>query len=155
HPVKGFTPETLAQAALVEGAGIAHDRIYAVEEGPSGFDPEAPVHIPKMRFTVLAKIPEVARIRTRYDETTATLSAEAPNARSTQARLSEEEGRAGFAAWLTEILASVLDREPNGVLRVIPGPGAHRFYDDPSGHVSLINLESVRDLERRLARPID
>jgi uncharacterized protein YcbX len=151
HPVKGFTPEPLTEALLTRGAGIAHDRLYAVEDGPSGFNPQAPAHISKQRFTVLAKIPELACVRTRYDDACSLLHAEAPKFSSFAGKLSEEEGRAAFAAWLTEALQGRI----SGVLRVIPGPGAHRFYDDPTGHVSLINLESVRDLGARLGRPID
>src|SRR5262245_3437997 len=101
YPVKGFTPEPLEHIALAPGAGVAHDRLYAVEDGPSGFDPEAPAHISKMRFTVLAKIPEVACVRTRYDAETGIFHAAAPGAASIAARLSEENGRSAFAAWLT------------------------------------------------------
>ncbi len=151
YPLKGFTPEPLSEIALRVGAGVAHDRAYAVEDGPSGFEPEAPAHVTKMRFTVLAKIPEVAQVRTRYDETTGTLHAEAPNAAPVAACLSEESGRAAFASWLTEVLGE----KASGPLRVLAAPGAHRFYDHPQGDVSIINLESVRDLERRLNRQID
>jgi uncharacterized protein YcbX len=39
HPVKGFTPERLERAELVAGRCFPCDRLYAVEDGPSGFDP--------------------------------------------------------------------------------------------------------------------
>ena len=42
HPVKGFTPERLTSAMLEAGACFPCDRLYAVEDGPSGFDPAAP-----------------------------------------------------------------------------------------------------------------
>jgi hypothetical protein len=151
YPLKGFTPEPLKQVSLAAGAGFPGDRLFAVEDGPCGFDPAAPAHIPKVRFTVLAKIPEVARVRTRYDAATATLSAEAPNAAPISARLSESRGREAFAAWLS----SVLGEQANGPLKVIEGPGGHRFYDYAAGWVSLINLASVRDLEAKIGVPLD
>lgn len=151
YPVKGFTPEPLETASLAPGAGVPNDRIYAVEDGPSGFDPEAPAHIPKMRFTVLAKIPEVARIHTRYEETSGVLHAEAPEQTRFEASLREEAGRDAFAAWLTEVLTG----HTHGPLRVIVAPGAHRFFDHPQGMVSAINLKSLRDLEAKLGRPVD
>ena len=64
HPVKGFTPERLGVATLQTGAYFPCDRIFAVEDGPSGFDPDAPAWISKQKFTVLAKIAKVARART-------------------------------------------------------------------------------------------
>ena len=35
------------------------------------------------------------------------------------------------------------------------GAARWRFLDHPLGHVSIINLASVRDLEQRLGRPLD
>jgi uncharacterized protein len=78
HPVKGFTPERLNRAQLAAGAPFPCDRIYAVENGPSGFDPQAPAFISKQKFTVLARIAKVAEARTAYDEATKTLRASAP-----------------------------------------------------------------------------
>ena len=80
HPVKGFTPESLPHADLALGEGFPHDRIYAVENGPSGFDPAAPAFVPKQKFTVLAQIAKVAAARTAYDPETATLHVQAPGA---------------------------------------------------------------------------
>src|SRR5262245_40807044 len=93
HPVKGFTPERLDSVSLTVGAGVACDRIYAIENGPSGFDPEAPAHTPKQKFTVLASIPAVAKVRTHYDDHTTVLHAEAPGRPDIDATLGEEAGR--------------------------------------------------------------
>ena len=151
HPVKGFTPERLAGAELVAGRCFPCDRLYAVEDGPSGFDPEAPGHISKMRFTVLAKIPAVAKARTAYDEASGVFSARAEGRPDFAGDLRGADGRRGFEAWL----AGLLGDEAQGPLRVVEGPGDHRFMDSRSGYVSIVNLASVRDLEARLGRPVD
>jgi uncharacterized protein YcbX len=151
HPVKGFTPEPLTHVDLAPGEDFPHDRIYAVENGPSGFDPENPVFIPKQKFTVLASLPKVAAARTRYDEATTCLHATAPDQPAFHGRLAETAGRAAFAAWLTGLLGEDL----RGPLRVIQAPAAWRFTDHPSGQVSILNLASVRDLEARTGRSID
>jgi uncharacterized protein YcbX len=151
HPVKGFTPEPLGEARLAAGACFPCDRLYAVEDGPSGFEAEAPRHISKQKFTVLAKIPAVARIRTAYDEAAGVLTARLDEGPPIQATLTEPVGRAAFAAWLTEVLGEAV----RGPLRVLPAPGAHRFMDDEAGFVSIVNLASVRDLEARIGRPVD
>ena len=77
HPIKGFTPQKVASAYLTSGAAFPGDRLFAVEDGPSGFDPEYPAWISKQRFAVLAKIAEVARARTDYDDTSGRLTATA------------------------------------------------------------------------------
>jgi len=151
HPVKGFTPEQVQSVTLAPGSGFPWDRSFAVEDGPSGFDPNAPGHVSKQKFTVLAKIPAVARVRTRFDDASQTFHAEAPDAAPIAARLDTNEGRDAFAAWLTDVLRDDI----RGPLRVLPAPGGHRFFDHPQGLVSLINLASVRDIERRIGRHVD
>ncbi|MFY8164145.1 MAG: MOSC N-terminal beta barrel domain-containing protein, partial [Brevundimonas sp.] len=65
HPVKGFTPEPLESVDLPTGGWFPGDRMFAVEDGPSGFDRAAPEHLPKQRFTVLMRTAEVAGVQTR------------------------------------------------------------------------------------------
>ncbi|AYV46657.1 MOSC domain-containing protein [Caulobacter flavus] len=151
HPVKGFTPERLSGATLEAGACFPCDRLYAVEDGPSGFDADAPAHLSKMKFTVLAKIPAVARARTAYDEATGVLTASAEGLAPFSGDLDDADGRRGFEAWL----AALLGDEAKGPLRVLEGPGAHRFMDSKSGFVSIVNLASVRDLAEKVGRPVD
>jgi uncharacterized protein YcbX len=151
HPVKGFTPERLARVELVAGQCFPCDRLYAVEDGPSGFDPAAPDHVSKMKFTVLAKIPAVAKALTAYDEATGVFTAQAEGWPDFAGDLRDSDGRRGFEAWLGDLLGD----EIQGPLRVIEGPGDHRFMDSRSGDVSIVNLASVRDLEAKLGRPLD
>jgi uncharacterized protein YcbX len=152
HPVKGFTPEPLPHVDLAPGEGFPHDRVWAVENGPSGYDPEAPTFTPKQKFTVLAAIPRVAAARTRYDDATGVFSAEAPGAPAFAGRLAEADAREAFAAWLT----GVLDPDDlRGPLKVVDARGAFRFTDHPLGQVSVINMASVRDLSEKMGVELD
>ena len=155
HPVKGFSPEPLAAAELFAGGHFPCDRIYSVENGPSGFDTAAPAHISKSKFTVLARIPELARVHTAYDEAAGALSARADGHPPLRARLTTAEGRAAFEAWLAAFLKAEAPEETFGPLKVLAAPDAHRFMDSRKGFVSVLNLESLRDLERKLGRPVD
>lgn len=151
HPVKGFTPEPLDAADLAAGEGFPGDRLYAVETGPSGFDAAQPAFIAKTKFAVLAHIAEVARARTAWDEATGVFHASAAGMPDIDAPLREAAGREAFAAWLTDLLGD----EARGPLKVLEAPRTWRFMDHPQGHVSIINLASVRDLEARIGRPVD
>ncbi|MBU1346782.1 MAG: MOSC domain-containing protein [Alphaproteobacteria bacterium] len=150
HPVKGFTPEPLHRAPLSAGQAFPGDRLRAVEIGPSGFDPAAPAHISKMRFAVLARIPEIARVRTRWDEARNVLTLSAPAAPDLAIQLGDPDHDRRLEAWLTAFLGE----EATAPLRVLDG-GGHRFMDDPAGAVSLLNLASVRDLSDRIGVPVD
>jgi uncharacterized protein len=151
HPIKGFTPEALTSVELAPGQGFPHDRVWAVENGPSGYDPAQPAYVPKKMFTVLAMLPQVASARTRYEAATGTLHATRAGAPDFLGSLREEAGRAAFADWLGQLLGE--DRK--GPLKVVEAPAEHRFTDHPKGQVSILNLASVRDLESRLGREID
>lgn len=152
HPVKGFTPESIPHADLAPGAGFPHDRLWAVENGPSGYDPEAPAFTPKQKFTVLAAIPQVACARTRYDEASGLFTATAPGVPDYAGRLAEAAGREAFAAWLSRVLPA---GDIRGPLKVVEGRGAFRFTDHPQGQVSVINLASVRDLSAKMGVELD
>ncbi len=151
HPVKGFTPERLAAATLQAGGGFPCDRIYAVERGACGFDPAAPQHLSKWRFTVLANHARLARLVTTYDEHTGVIHVAPADAPEFAADLSRDDGRKAFTDWLTAFLG---DDEDQPLNLIASGP-AHRFTDDREGCVSLINLQSVRDLEARIGRRVD
>jgi uncharacterized protein YcbX len=155
HPVKGFTPEPLDAVVLAAGGHFPCDRIYTVEDGPSGFDPEAPAHLSKMKFAVLAKIPQLALARTRYEEASGRLSVQAQDMAPFEGDLTDAEGRAAFAAWLGDFLALHAPEDRFGPFKVLAAPGAHRFMDSRKGFVSILNLASVRDLAERLGRPVD
>jgi uncharacterized protein YcbX len=42
YPVKGLSPQPLAPTRLTPGETVPADRLYAIENGPIGFDPEQP-----------------------------------------------------------------------------------------------------------------
>ena len=154
HPVKGFTPEPLASATLSAGAPFPNDRLYALEAGASGFDPAAPAHVSKMKFAVLAPLPALARVATRYDEVEDVWRAETPGQPAFSGRLARVDDRAAFAGWVEVFLDREAPREARGRLAMLAAPG-HRFFDDPLGMVSLINLASVRDLGARMSVELD
>ncbi|HEY5070689.1 MAG TPA: MOSC domain-containing protein [Caulobacteraceae bacterium] len=149
HPIKGFSPEKLGRERLTPGEPFPNDRLFAVENGPSGFDPAAPGFIPKQRFAVLASIADVAKIRTRFDPASGKLRALARGGGTFEANLRSAEGKQAFAEWLEPILDTAA-----GPLKVIDGVG-HAFLDHPLGHISILNLASLRDLEMRIGQRLD
>jgi len=46
YPVKGLPAEPSAATALTPGETRIGDRCYAIENGPSGFDPAMPRYLP-------------------------------------------------------------------------------------------------------------
>lgn len=92
----------------------------------------------------------LARVRTRWDEATNVLTA-GMDGRSENYRLDIPEDRAAFATRLSDFLGE----EAPGPLRLIEAGPDHRFMDSSKGRVSILNLNSVRDLEKRFGQPLD
>lgn len=152
HPVKGFTPEPLTGVRLPTGGWFPGDRMFAVEDGPSGFDRAAPEHLPKQKFTVLMRTAEVAGVRTRFDDAARLLNVSAEGHHPLAVSIDDPASRAAFETWLAEVLGDAV----SGPLKLVSAEGLdHRFMDHPLGRLSILNLASVRDFEARVGRPVD
>src|SRR5690348_6626790 len=68
YPVKGLTPEPLETVGLSPGQTLPADRRYAIENGPSGFDPATPLWLPKISFLMLQRDEWLAALQARFDE---------------------------------------------------------------------------------------
>src|SRR5262245_13778029 len=70
YPVKGLSTEPLPRAPLRVGQTLPADRRYAIENGPSGFDPEAPQWLPKTQFLMLMRNERLAGLHSRFEDAT-------------------------------------------------------------------------------------
>src|SRR4029453_18610657 len=93
YPVKGLTPEQLARAALSPGQTLLADRRYAIENGPSGFDPAEPKWLPKPHFLMLMRDEWLAGLPTHFDEASQVLSIRQNGEIAAQGNLATAEGR--------------------------------------------------------------
>jgi uncharacterized protein YcbX len=146
YPVKGLSPEPLARATLKAGEYFPGDRLFAVENGPSGFDAAAPQHEPKIKFLMLMRNERLATLRTRYADATGTLSIEQDGRDAVRADLATREGRLAVEAFFRRFMPAELRGPP----KVLAAPTGYRFTDSRSGFVSIINLASVAALETLL-----
>ena len=151
YPVKGLSPQAVRHADLAAGGFFPGDRMYAVENGPCGFDPAAPVHLPKTQFLTRMQCAALAKIASRYDDLdhTLTLHRDGQEARG---NLATPEGRAAIEAFLARQLPADDQRGP---LRVLAAPDGFRFTDSRRGFVSIVNLASVAAIEDWVSAPVD
>lgn len=150
YPVKGLSPEPLARAALSPGQTLPCDRLYAIENGPSGFDPAQPRYFPKIRFLMLMRNERLAELRTAFDEATHVLTVRYENRTAAQGDLRTPEGRTAIETFIAEHCGPELRGPP----KVLHAPG-HSFSDVARKVVSIINLASVQALENAVGAPVD
>lgn len=151
YPVKGLSPQKLKAAELESGGYFPGDRLFALENGPSGFDAAAPVHQPKVKFLMLMRNGALAGLTTHYDDASGVLTIAREGRLVAQGNLSEAAGRAAIEAYLTEYLGD----EIRGPVRLLAAPAGFRFTDSKSGFVSLVNLASVAALARLQGVAVD
>src|ERR1700757_2516139 len=94
YPVKGLTPEPLENVALSPGQTLPADRRYAIENGPSGFDPAAPAWLPKICFLMLQRDEWLAALQAHFDEATNVLTLRENGAVVVEGNLETAAGRA-------------------------------------------------------------
>jgi uncharacterized protein YcbX len=149
YPVKGLSPEPLTRAQLLPGATIAHDRLYAIENGPSGFNPAAPSYFPKQRFLMLMKNERLARLATRFDPATHVLTIGEGGREVARGDLSTAAGREA----IERFFASYCGDELRGPPRVLTAAN-HSFSDISAKVISIINLASVAAIETAVGVPV-
>ncbi len=142
YPVKGLSPESLPRVVLEAGQTFPADRRYAIENGPSGFDPAAPEWLPKSHFLMLMRNERLAGLQTRFEDRTNVLTIADGGDTAARGDLETAEGRTAIEQFFTENFAGDLKGPP----KVLSGNG-HSFSDVARKVVSIINLASVRAIE--------
>ena len=152
YPVKGLSPERLDRADLTAGGYFPGDRLFAIENGPSGFDPAAPKHQPKIKFLMLMRDEGLARLRTRYDDATGTIVIKDGAHEAARGDLSTEAGRDAIEAFFRQFMTKGL----RGAPKLLAAPDEKfRFTDSSRGFMSIINLASVYAIENMVGAPVD
>lgn len=150
YPVKGLSPQPLGRVALKPGQTLPADRLYAIENGPSGFDPAAPAYFPKQRFLMLMRNERLASLRTEYDEANHTLTIQWQGREAATGDLRTKEGRLAVEAFFRRFMPDELRGPP----KVLFGDG-HSFSDVAKKVVSIINLASVAAVENAAGLPVN
>ncbi len=149
YPVKGLSPDRLSSVAVRAGETIPFDRAWAIENGASGFDPAAPKHLPKIAFLMLMRNESLAALKTEFDESARRLVIRRNGETVAEGNLETEEGRTALA----EFFNSYSEDDLRGRARIVSAPG-YSFSDTDAKCLSLINMETVRDIERTLGRTV-
>jgi len=149
YPVKGLSPEPLPRVALRIGETLPADRRYAIENGPSGFDPGAPAWMPKSHFLMLMRDERLAGLRSHFEDSSNLLTIRESGIVVARGDLESAEGRAAIEAFFATNFADELKGPP----KVISG-GGHSFSDVARKVVSIINLGSVAAVEAIVGLPV-
>jgi uncharacterized protein len=149
YPVKGLSPEPLSRVALAVGQTLPADRRYAIENGPSGFDPAQPKWMSKAHFLMLMRDEWLAGLHTHFDDASGVLTISHNGSVLAQGDLETADGRAAIERFFATKFASDIKGPP----KILTGPG-HSFSDVARKVVSIINLASLSAIEGFVGQPV-
>ncbi|MBC6405532.1 MAG: MOSC domain-containing protein [Rhodospirillales bacterium] len=146
YPVKGLAGQALERAQLTDGKALPHDRRFALT-----YDSGAPGD--KLHHASLAgleKEERLASLTLDYDEDTTAVTLYRDGKQVARGEGSRPIGR----PLLTQFFSAYLKDSPRGTARFVENAKGHfTYWDEPFLH--LINLATVKDLERVARQPID
>ncbi len=150
YPFKGLSGQALEQVNITAGHALPRDRAYAIENGSREFDPLNPRHLPKRKFLQLMTDEQLAALTTSLDEQTNAFRICRNGKQVAAGNLDLPVGR----QMIEQFFAAYLGDAARGTPRIVHADG-HHFADAEENFISLINLASIRDLERVIGCPVD
>ncbi len=151
-PVKGMSVQTHESIQVSAAENLPFDRSWAIEAGARKFDAAAPAYLPKTAFTQLMSYEKLAGLETGMDISggNPVLTINRNGRQVARGDLSTPVGR----QIIEQFMAAYMKDELRGNPRVVHATG-HHFTDVPAKFISILNLASVRDIERVVGKPLD
>ncbi|NQV81563.1 MAG: MOSC domain-containing protein [Alphaproteobacteria bacterium] len=145
YPVKGLGPEPLDSTDLAEGRCLAFDRSLAIAHGNSAFEPRLETWVTPRNFLSRRTCPELATVRARVGEGIVTL---ARNGSEITVQPDQHDDAA-----ITAFLDSFVSKRHVRPFSLVSGAAA--LTDEPIAGISILNSESLRDLERAVGATLE
>ena len=150
YPVKGLAGERLTSVPLTAGQLLPHDRRFALAHGSTRFDPGAPEYLKPSNFFQLKRDEKLAQLGLSFEAESGHLTLTRKGKQVVRGKADDSTGR----LVLSQFLATFLGETGRGVPKLVTAEG-HAFTDLPERQISLLNLASVRDLERVVRAKLD
>lgn len=151
YPVKGLAADHPASVTVEAGGVIPFDRRFALAHASSRVDKAQPEWAQKNEFLMLARDEKLAQLGIEFDGETADLAITRKGRQVSRGVLTDQTGR----NLLQTFLAAFLPDGPRGKPVIVEAPEGRSFSDVPSNVLSIINLATVKDIERVVREPVD
>lgn len=155
YPVKSLSPERLEQTELHPGEGLAYDRHFALALGSAAISGNTTEWLPKNNFLVLLKHEKLAGLETSFDDKTDTLTILRRGKQVARGNLGMGIGRTMIEEFFSAFMGEQGRAQVGGQIKVVRAADGHSLEDQSKRSVSIINLATLRDIERVLGSPLD
>lgn len=149
-PVKGLSAQSMTSTRLQVDRPIAGDRRFALARGGVAIAASAQTWLSKGHFLQLSRHPRLATLVSNFDTDSEVLTILRRDRQVSRGKISEPLGCALIEQFFTAYLSDSISAPP----KLLDGR-ANWFSDRREGLLSLINLASLRDIERVTGSVID
>jgi hypothetical protein len=150
YPVKGLGPADLDRVELAPGAGMPLDRAWAIARGSAMTPGRDPAELGWRDCVQLKAHPRLATLESAFDLDGQVLTLKRQGRQVARGDLGQPIGRTLIEQFLAAYMKDDLTSPP----RIVGGDG-QTFSDARTPLISIINLETLRDIERVARRPVD
>lgn len=151
YPVKGLSAEHMETVSLSEGGALPYDRQYALALGSTPVSGAISDWMPKSSFLCLMRNEKLAQLETAFDDGTQTLTIKRAGNQVARGQLTQKIGR----TMIEDFFAAFMKDEARGRPKLVEAASGHVLSDHDSPVISIINLNSVKDLERVVGKAVD
>lgn len=151
YPVKGLSPEHMETVPLSPGSALPYDRQFALALGSTPVSGAISEWMPKSSFLCLMRNEKLAQLETQFDDTTQTLTIRRGGNQVARGQLSQKIGR----TMIEDFFAAFMRDEARGRPKLVEASSGHALSDHDSPVISIINLNSVKDLARVVGAELD
>ncbi|MBC8339039.1 MAG: MOSC domain-containing protein [Alphaproteobacteria bacterium] len=151
YPVKGLTAEALSRVPLSAGRGLPNDRRFALTLGTTPASGPTIPWMPKTAFLSLLRHEKLAKLTVCFEDDTGILSVEREGKPVAKGNVTTPVGR----AMIEEFFAAYMGDDAHGRPKLVECEPGAMLSDVADPLLSIINLASIKDLERVSGTEID
>jgi GntR family transcriptional regulator / MocR family aminotransferase len=150
YPIKGLSPQRVAEAFLQPGQAFPKDRLYALTRPRAQIHAEIAKWAKKGLFVMLMLDEALAQVTTDLDIDSLDFTIRQGNRQLLAVNLANERGRCEVEAFFERLVPTL-----NGRPKLVRAETGGHFMDKPDQVLSLINLATIRSLEEQWGFEID
>ena len=144
YPIKGLTAESMSSTVLKPAQSIMSDRRFALTLGTTPNTSPMTEWMPKTAFLSLMKHEKLAKLRAHFDDKIGILSIERSGKLVAKGNITSPIGR----ALIEDFFSAYMGEETQGRPKLVECEHNSTLSDHYKPVISIINLSSIKDLER-------
>ena len=158
YPIKGLSGEYLDEIILIKGEVLPGDREFAFARFEVKYNQSNPTHLKKNNFLALVKEEKLAKLNTVFNSKTKLLLIKLNEVIVITEYLTDKKSIEKVEIFFQEYLNLPINEKPN-LVQGIPLKNndglIHSFSDIPEKAVSIVSLDTIMDLEKKISKPIN